>query len=123
MPAAPMASPVTGSVMPVRERLIVLRERRARLLDRAAGEREHLASVVQGASAIEPWVAMAQRFATEARRHPAWVIGALAFFVAMRPRRTFSLAMRGWSLFQIYRRGRQLWDRFGPAVLAGLRSA
>ncbi len=118
-----MGSLATASAMPVRERLIVLRERRARLVDRAAGERERLATVVQGASAIEPWVAMAQRFAAEARRHPAWVIGALAFFVALRPRRAFSLALRGWSLFQIYRRGRQLWDRFGPVVLAGLRNA
>lgn len=109
--------------MPMRERLIVLRERRTRLVERAAVERERLATVVQGASAIEPWVAMARRFATEARRHPAWVIGALACFVAMRPRRAFSLAMKGWSLFQIYRRGRQLWDRFGPAFLAGLRGA
>ena len=107
----------------MRERLIVLRERRTRLVDRAAGERERIASVVQGASAVEPWLATAQRFVAEARRHPAWVLGAVAFFVAIRPRRAFSLAMRGWSLFQIYRRGRQLWDRFGPAVLASLRSA
>ena len=118
-----MGSLATASAMPVRERLIVLRERRARLVDRAAGERERLATVVQGATALEPWVAMAQRLAAEARRHPAWVIGALAFFVALRPRRAFSLALRGWSLFQIYRRGRQLWDRFGPVVLAGLRNA
>lgn len=109
--------------MPVRERLIVLRERRARLVDRAAAERERVAIAVQGASVVEPWLAMAQRFAAEARRHPAWVAGAVALFVAIRPRRAFSLAMRGWSLFQVYRRGRQLWDRFGPAVLASLRSA
>ena len=109
--------------MPVRERLIVLRERRARLVDRAAGERECIAATVQRAAAIEPWLAAAQRFATEARRHPAWMVGAIAFFFAIRPRRAFSLAMRGWSLYQIYRRGRQLWDRFGPAFLAGLRGA
>ena len=109
--------------MPVRERLIVLRERRARLVDRAAGERERIAAAVQAASAVEPWLATARRFAAEARRHPAWVAGAAALFVALRPRRALSLAMKGWSLFQIYRRGRKLWDRFGPAFLAGLRGA
>lgn len=107
----------------MRERLIVLRERRARLLERAADERERLALFVDSTGVLEHWMAIGSRFAAEARRHPAWLMAGAAFVIALRPRRVLSWLVKGWSLYQVYRRGQRLWVRVSPRIAAALKTA
>lgn len=107
----------------MRERLILLRERRMRLLDRAAQERARIAAAAAGASAVEPWIEAARRGLDEARRRPLAVLAVVALLVAARPRRMLSLALKGWSAWQVYRRARALVERLGPDFLKGLRGA
>lgn len=107
----------------MRERLIVLRERRTRLLERASAERERLARVVQATGIAEPWLEAGERLVAQARRHPGWVLAAVAVVVALKPRRAIAYAVKGWSLYQLYRRGRALWERVGPLVAGAARGA
>jgi len=100
----------------MRERLIGLRERRAMLLERAAAEREDLALWLARSDAIGGWIHRGAAFAAALRRRPWWVAGGVALLVAMRPRRALRWAVRSWSLWQLYRRGRALWRRFAPAI-------
>jgi hypothetical protein len=103
----------------MRERLLALREARARLVERARSERESLASAVARADAVSEWWVLAKRVVDEASRHPIWIVAAVAALVALRPRRVARLLMGGWSLWRIYRRARRYWDRLvAPAPRA-----
>ena len=107
----------------MRERLIVLREQRHRLVERAAGEREKLGAFVDRSGSMERWMHLGNRFAAEVRRHPGWVLAAVAVLAALRPKRALSWAIKGWSLYQLYRRGSSLWAQVSPTVSAILKSA
>ncbi len=102
----------------MRERLIVLRERRARLLARAASEREALGAFVDRTDTAGRWMETAARLLSEAKQHPAWIAAGAAFLLALRPKRALGWVAKGWTLYQLYRRGRVLWDRVAPYVIA-----
>lgn len=97
-----------------RTRLIVLRERRARLVERAHAERERLAAFVSRAEAAYSWIDLGRRLLDGARRQPLIVAAGAALLVALRPRRALKLLASGWSLWQLYRRARRWWLRFVP---------
>jgi hypothetical protein len=107
----------------MRERLIVLREQRHRLVVLAAGERESLGALVDRSYVLDRWMQLANRFAAEVRKHPGWVLAAVAVLVALRPKRALSWAVKGWSLYQLYRRGSSLWARMSPVVAAFLKTS
>lgn len=102
----------------MRERLIALRERRARLLERAAAEREQLGALVDRSDVLTRWMQAASRAVDEAKRHPAWLLAGVALLAALRPRRTLGWLMKGWALYRMFRRGRALLERFAPGLLA-----
>jgi hypothetical protein len=87
-----------------RPRIERIRARRERLLERAQNEREVLAGelaafapvvrVVDGGIAAVEWV----------RRNPEPVIAVALVVAVLRPRRAFRWALRGFSLWQGYRR-------------------
>ena len=97
-----------------RNRLIELRERRARLVERARGEREHLAALLSRVDRVFSWLKMGRRALDEARRQPLIVVASVALLVALRPRRVLKLLASGWSLWQLYRRLRRWWSFAAP---------
>jgi len=102
----------------MRARLIALRERRARLLERAAAEREQLAAWAGRSDALSDWAQVAQRLYREAVNQPLWIVAAVALLAVMRPRRTLKLLVSGWSLWRLYRRARRWWDRLASVAAA-----
>lgn len=104
----------------MREQLIALRERRARLLERAAHEREAIAGLLERTDAATAWLARTARLVASARRHPAWVAAALAFVLALRPRPALKWLASGLSLWQAYRGARRWLRRLEPVIGASL---
>jgi hypothetical protein len=102
----------------MRARLLALAERRARLIERAAAEREALGAWIGRADAVAGAVsecsALAQRLYREALARPLWIAAAVALAFALRPKRTVKLLMSGWSLWRLYRRARRWWDALAP---------
>lgn len=88
----------------MRNRLIELRERRARLVEQARAERERLAALVSRTEAQFSWMDAVHSLLDEARRHPAVVVIGAALLIAIRPRRALKLLAAGWSLWQLYQR-------------------
>jgi hypothetical protein len=87
----------------VNSRLIQLRERRARLLERAARQREELAGCV---AALGTPIAIADRgiaIVRYIRARPGLVTAAAAIVMVLRPRRSFGWARRGFALWQSWR--------------------
>lgn len=105
----------------MRERLIELRERRARLLERANGERETLAAYLARADAATRWVETGRLLVASLRRRPLWVAAAVVLLVALRPRRVLTWLAKGWTLWQLYRQARLWWQRLAPLAQAALR--
>lgn len=110
----------------MRERLLALAEKRARLTAQAQSERETLArfaAPVDGAAtAAAGLLRAARRAAEEARRHPAFIVAAVAILVVLRPRRAVKWLARGWSAWRLYRGALGWWNRFGAAAASGARS-
>ena len=103
-------------MMPTRERLIRLAERRTLLQARAQAERERLAAALERSDEVSALLRRAQGVARELleqlQRRPwiaAAVVGAL---VALRPRRMLGLAARGWSLWRLYRSAYRWYRQF-----------
>ena len=100
----------------MRERLLALAERRARLMARAQAERETISALLTPADAVASLAASlirkARRVLDEARRHPLSVVAGVALLVAVRPRRAITWLSRGWSLWRLYRGARGWWLRF-----------
>lgn len=100
----------------IRNQLIALAARRSQLAARAQAEREALARALMpadsAANAVATLVAAARRAAEEARRHPEAVVVGAALLVALRPRRAFAWAARGWSLWRLYRGAQRWWHGF-----------
>jgi hypothetical protein len=103
----------------MRERLLALAERRARLQVRAQSERESIAVLLAPADGALAVFRAAQRALAEARRHPLIMIAGVALLAALRPRRALGWLARGWSLWRLYRGALAWWRRLD----AGTRSA
>src|SRR5262245_3788665 len=106
----------------MRERLILLRERRQQLIERAGGEREVLGRMIVRDDAPSRWMETGIAAGAFLRQHPLWIAGALGLVFLLRPRRMLALAMKGFSLYQLFRRGMVLWARVAPLVMAMRRS-
>jgi hypothetical protein len=106
----------------MRERLIILRERRALLLQRAEAERATLAVAVSRADAAMRWIDTGRALIDAAARRPLWIVAAVAFLVALRPRRALKWIAGGWSLFRVYRGARAWLRRVAPSLDIGLRA-
>ncbi len=100
----------------MRARLMALQASRARLVARAAAEREYVGTVLDRVDAASGWMDSAAKLAAEAGRYPLLLAAGAAFLVALWPRRTISWALRGWSLYVLYRRGAALWQRISPRL-------
>jgi hypothetical protein len=99
----------------MRERLLALAERRARLQARARSERESIAVLLAPADSAVAVFRAAQGALAEARRHPLIMVAGVALLVALRPRRALSWLARGWSLWRLYRGAYAWWQRFAAA--------
>ena len=103
----------------MRERLLVLAERRARLAARAQSERESMAALIARtdtvASLAVSLLRVARRVLEQGQRHPLIVVAGVALLAALRPRRAISWIARGWSLWRLYRGARGWWLRFSAA--------
>jgi hypothetical protein len=103
----------------MRERLLALAERRARLVARAQEERAAIAMLLtpaDGAAALAvSLLRTAQRVLEEARRHPLFTAAGIVLLVALRPRRAIGWLARGWSLWRLYRGAHGWWRRFVAA--------
>jgi hypothetical protein len=98
----------------MRGKLIELHARRGVLIAQAAGERERVAAYLVTADAVGGWVGAAVHAAAQARRYPLLLALGAGFIVALRPGRALSWLMKGWSLYQLVKRGTALWERFAP---------
>lgn len=79
------------------------REKRARLMARAAVERERLSAQLQ---AWETPLAFVDRSFAAARyigRHPQWIVAAVVLLVVLRPRRALSWARNGLIAWRAWR--------------------
>jgi len=104
----------------MRERLLYLAEQRARLSTQSRMEREHLAALLGPADAVGSMALSALRALDEARRHPLILAAIVVLLVALRPRRVFSMLVRGWSVWRLYRGASDWLQRF--ALSAGARA-
>lgn len=99
----------------MRERLIRLAERRARLAERAQAERESLAALIERADDAASWLGIARNLLQELGRRPLIVVAGAAFLIALRPRRALGWLAKGWSLWRLYRGARRWWLRLAAA--------
>lgn len=104
----------------MRERLLFLAEQRARLAAQARDEREHLAALLGPADAVGSMAQSVLRTLAEVRRHPVILAAIVLLLVALRPRRVFSMLVRGWSAWRLYRGASDWLQRF--ALSAGARA-
>lgn len=87
--------------------LIELAERRERLIAKSASLRAGFAVEAQP---LKRALAVADRGVEGfryLRQHPGLVAATVGLFVALRPRRAISWAMRGWSMWRLFRNVRQ----------------
>ncbi len=88
-------------------RLIELAERRERLVAKIALQRTELSGHMapwKGVCAVADQGINALRYL---RQHPAWVAGAVALVVALRPRKALAWMRRGWTVWKLIRNLRQ----------------
>ena len=107
----------------MRERLLALAERRARLVAHAHSERvtiNALLAPADAAASLGTSLFRIARSVTErAGQHPLEVVAGVALLVALRPKRAFTWLSRGWSLWRLYRGARGWWLRFATSTIAG----
>jgi YqjK-like protein len=107
--------------MTMRARLIALAERRARLAQRAQGEREQLATLLERGEAALAWLEPGRRLLQTLARRPLIVVAAVALLFVLRPRRTFKWLLSGWSLWRLYRQASRWWQHLDAAAGAPAR--
>jgi len=95
-----------------RTQLLEIAERRARYVERARTEREHVATLIARSDGALTWIDTGRRMLRELGRRPLIVVAVVALFVALRPRRTMKWLATGWSLWRLYRRASGWWRRF-----------
>jgi len=84
-------------------RVAELRDKRARLMARAAVERERFSVQLQ---AWETPLALVDRSFAAARyigRHPQWIVAAVVLFAVLRPRRALAWARNGLIAWRAWR--------------------
>ena len=99
----------------IRERLLVLRERRSMLIAHAADQRMDAMRIVRKIERATAWFDRARSMALKLRAHPVLIAGGIALLVAMRPRKALKLFATGYSLWQGWRNLRSMIDRLAPA--------
>jgi hypothetical protein len=106
----------------MRERLLALAERRARLVVHAQAERATIDSLLAPADAAASLgtslCRIVGRVANQARQYPLGVAAGVALLVALRPKRAITWLSRGWSLWRLYRVARGWWMRFEASSTA-----
>lgn len=106
----------------MRERLLALAERRARLAARAQSERESMAALIARTDAVASLAVSvlhaARRVLEQGQRHPLAVVAGVALLAALRPKRAVTWLARGWSLWRLYRGARGWWLRFAATTPA-----
>jgi hypothetical protein len=104
----------------MRERLLALAERRARLAARAQDERATVNALLartDGAASLASLLVSSMRGALDqAGRHPLVVVAGIALLAALRPRRALTWLAKGWSLWRLYHGAHAWWLRFVPAT-------
>ena len=85
------------------QRLFAIEARRARLLERAAREREDVAQTLQSWSQPLAFVDRCLGALRYFISSPPLVAGAVLVFALLRPRRALKWAQRAWGLWQGYR--------------------
>jgi hypothetical protein len=85
------------------ERLLAIRVKRARLLQRAASERELLAAELRQLARPIELVDRAIAAYYVVKSHPALVAAIMVVLALLRPRGAFRWARRGWALWQSFR--------------------
>jgi len=99
-----------------RAQLIRLTERRVRLTQHAQAEREVLAKVItrsdEAAVVLQRVRSVALKIQALVREQPWIAAVAVAFLVALRPRRAFGWLMRGWGAWRMYRSALRWWQQF-----------
>lgn len=103
----------------MRERLLVIRERRARLVADAEAQRERVFAVVEQADRVARLFDRARDLARRASAHPVWIAAGVALVVALRPRGAIKLAATGVSLWRGWRSLRAAAERFAPVRVRG----
>jgi len=84
-------------------RLSQIRAKRARLLARAAVERERVAVQMRAWEAPLAFADKGLRAVRYVRRHPEWILAAAALLVVLRPRRAIAWARRGIAVWRTWR--------------------
>ena len=85
------------------QRLFAIEAKRARLLERAAREREDMARTLQSWSQPLAFVDLCLGALRYFFSSPPLVAGAVLAFALLRPRRALKWAQRAWGLWQGYR--------------------
>jgi hypothetical protein len=101
----------------MRERLLEIRERRARLVADAEAQRIEVFALVDKADHVAHWFDRARNLGRRASAHPVWIAAGVALVVAIRPRNAFKLVATGFSLWRGWRTLRATVDRFVPVDL------
>ena len=99
----------------MRERLIALRERRAELTVRVEAQRSEVFLLLERIDHVAAWFDRARAVGREVRANPVWIAAAIAFVVALRPRKAFKFAATAFSLWRGWRRLRATIDRLVSA--------
>jgi hypothetical protein len=87
----------------VNQRLVAIEAKRARLIERAAREREDVAQTLQSWSQPLGFIDRCLGALRYVISSPLLVAGALLVFALVRPLRTLNWAQRVWGLWQGYR--------------------
>lgn len=95
----------------IRERLLLLRERRAVLIAHAEDQRTSVDSIVRRVERATAWIEKVKSVGRTLRAHPLWVVAGLALVAAARPRGVFKMAAAGFSLWRGWRRVSVLLDQ------------
>jgi len=99
----------------IRERLLVLRERRATLVAQSDSQRTEVFALVERLDRATAWIGRAKAMALKLRTHPVWLAAGVALLVAVRPRRMLKLAATGFSLWRAWRNVSAMIDRYVPS--------
>lgn len=106
----------------MRARLLILAERRTRLVVRAQADRESVARLLVPVDAASSMALAAYNVACrvlqEAREHPVFAIAGGVALAAFRPRRAIAWIAKGWSLYRMYRSLLPVWQRFAASAAA-----
>lgn len=103
----------------MRERLLDIRERRARLVAEAEAQRVQVFAAIDKADRAAQLFDRARDLVRKASAHPVWIAAGVALVVALRPRGAFKLVATGFSLWRGWQSLRSSIDRFVPPRARG----